>query len=31
MSGFVAKPLLQSTVERDESKEAVMLAFLKSL
>ncbi len=27
MSGFVAKPLLQSTVERDESKEAVMLAI----
>jgi quercetin dioxygenase-like cupin family protein len=27
MSGFVAKPLLQSTVERDESKEAAMLAI----
>jgi quercetin dioxygenase-like cupin family protein len=27
MSGFVAKPLLQSTVERDESKEAAVLAI----
>jgi quercetin dioxygenase-like cupin family protein len=27
MSGFVAKPLLQSTVERDENKEAAMLAI----
>jgi len=27
MSGFTAKPLLQSTVERDESKEAAMLAI----
>jgi quercetin dioxygenase-like cupin family protein len=26
-SGFAAKPLLQSTVERDESKEAVLLAI----
>jgi quercetin dioxygenase-like cupin family protein len=27
MSGFAAKPLLQSTVERDENKEATMLAI----
>jgi quercetin dioxygenase-like cupin family protein len=27
MSGFVAKPLLQSTVEGDETKEATMLAI----
>jgi quercetin dioxygenase-like cupin family protein len=27
MSGFVAKPLLQSTVERDENKEAAVLAI----
>jgi quercetin dioxygenase-like cupin family protein len=27
MSGFVAKPLLQSTVERDENKEAALLAI----
>jgi quercetin dioxygenase-like cupin family protein len=27
MSGFAAKPLLQSTVEGDESKEAAMLAI----
>lgn len=27
MSGFVAKPLLLSTVERDESKETAMLAI----
>jgi quercetin dioxygenase-like cupin family protein len=27
MSGFVAKPMLQSSVERDESKETVMLAI----
>src|SRR5439155_22683013 len=27
MSGFVAKPMLQSPVESDESKEAVMLAI----
>jgi len=27
MSGFVAKPLILSTVERDESKEAAMLAI----
>jgi quercetin dioxygenase-like cupin family protein len=27
MSGFVAKPLLQSTVESDENKEAALLAI----
>jgi quercetin dioxygenase-like cupin family protein len=27
MSGFVAKPMLQSSVENEESKEAVMLAI----
>ena len=27
MAGFVAKPLLQSTVERDENKEAVLLGI----
>lgn len=27
MTGFVAKPLLQSTVERDENKDAVLLGI----